>query len=466
MIAHTRAIESRSPTDALPLFLTQNRSPYVSTPRTQEQTRRRGVLAAAVGTIVEYYDLTVYAYLAVVVSPLFFPGDDPTASLLASLAVFASAYLMRPVGGIFFGRLGDRHGRKRALLFSVILMGAGSALMAFLPTYDNAGVLAPILLVIARLVQGFSAGGELGGALTYVYETVGEKRRGLGASFVALGSNSGFALAAIVVATTSALTTDVQMTSWGWRIPFLLGVPLVLFCLWTRSRIEDSPEFEQAAAQNKLAKAPLADLLRTHPKQVLQVFGLGVAQNATGYMVLTYIGIHLVREGGYSQTAVTWTAALVIVLVALSMPLAGLLVDKFGSIRVLIAGLLSSALLSYPAMLMMDGRGLFVAAIAFVFFAIGAPLIQTATAPLFPSLFDGRVRLTGVALGFNIATIATGGTAAYIATWLVDRTGNAVSPAYFVVGACIVGLFTVATIRRQTYAGSRADAKATVPAKI
>ncbi|MBY4273562.1 MFS transporter [Rhodococcus fascians] len=429
----------------------------VATSRTLEQTRRRGVIAAAVGTIVEYYDLTVYAYLAVVVSPLFFPGDDPTASLLKSLAVFASAYLMRPIGGIFFGRLGDRHGRKRALLISVLLMGVGSALMAFLPTYESAGVLAPILLVIARLVQGFSAGGELGGALTYVYETVGEKRKGLGASFVALGSNSGFALAAIAVATTSAFTSDAQMTNWGWRIPFLLGVPLVLFCLWTRSRIEDTPEFERAANDNKLAKAPLGDLLRTHPKQVLQVFGLGVAQNATGYMVLTYIGIHLVREGGYSQTAVTWTAALVIVLVALSMPIAGLFVDKFGSIRVLITGLLASAILAYPAMVMMGDHGLFVAAIAFAFFAFGTPLIQTATAPLFPSLFDARVRLTGVALGFNVATIATGGTAAYIATWLIDRTGNSVSPAYFVVGSCIVGLVTVATIRTKTYSGSRAE---------
>ena len=432
----------------------------MATIRTPEQTRRRGVLAATVGTIVEYYDLTVYAYLAVVVSPLFFPGDDPTASLLASLAVFASAYLMRPIGGIFFGRLGDRHGRKRALLFSVLLMGVGSALMAFLPTYENAGVLAPILLVIARLVQGFSAGGELGGALIYVYETVGEKRKGLGASFVALGSNSGFALAAIAVAITSTLTTDAQMTSWGWRIPFLLGIPLVLFCLWTRTRIEDTPQFVHAAAENEVAKAPLTELLRTHPKQVLQVFGLGVAQNATGYMVLTYIGIHLVREGGFSQSSVTWTAAGVIVLVAASMPLAGLLVDRFGSVRVLASGLLASALLAYPAMSMMSGHGLFVAAIAFMFFAVGTPLIQTATAPLFPSLFDSRVRLTGVALGFNIATIATGGTAAYIATWLIDRTGSSVSPAYFVIGSAVIGMITLATIRQKTYGGLRTGSRA------
>ncbi|MFT4398278.1 MFS transporter [Gordonia lacunae] len=433
---------------------------------TQDQRSRRAVIAAGVGTVVEYYDLTVYAYLAVVVSPLFFPSDDPTASLLSSLAVFASAYLMRPIGGIFFGRLGDRFGRKRALLVSVILMGVGTTLMALLPTYAAVGVLAPILLVIARLLQGFSAGGELGGALTYVYEVVGPKRRGLGGSIVALGSNSGFALAAIVVATTSALTSEAQMDSWGWRIPFVAGLPLLVLCLWLRTRIEDSPEFTKTAERRELPKAPLRELLRSQPVQVLQVLGLGIAQNATGYMVLTYIGIHLVREGGYSQTAVTWTAAGVIVFVASCMPIAGLLVDRFGSRPVLIAGLLTAATLAYPAMALMTGHGLAVAALAFAVFALCTPLIQVATAPLFPSLFDTKVRLTGVALGFNLSTVLAGGTAAYIATWLIDRTGNSLAPAYFLIGASAIGLLTLMTIRRKVRGlGDITDDAMTAPAR-
>lgn len=435
----------------------------------QDRRSRRAVVAAGIGTVVEYYDLTVYAYLAVVVSPLFFPSDDPTASLLSSLAVFASAYLMRPIGGIFFGRLGDRFGRKRALLVSVILMGVGTTLMALLPTYAAVGVFAPILLVIARLLQGFSAGGELGGALTYVYEIVGPKRRGLGGSIVALGSNSGFALAAIVVATTSALTSEAQMDSWGWRIPFVAGLPLLVLCLWLRTRIEDSPEFTKTAERRELPKAPLRELLRSQPAQVLQVLGLGIAQNATGYMVLTYIGIHLVREGGYSQTAVTWTAAGVIVFIASCMPLAGILVDRFGSRPVLIAGLLTAATLAYPAMALMTGHGLAVAAIAFAVFALCTPLIQVATAPLFPSLFDTKVRLTGVALGFNLSTVLAGGTAAYIATWLIDRTGNSLSPAYFLIGSSAIGLLTLLTIRRKRRglgeAGDAADDTPAVPAR-
>ncbi|MCF7553473.1 MFS transporter [Pseudonocardia sp. WMMC193] len=413
--------------------------------RTDAKTRRRGVLAAAVGTVVEYYDLTVYAYLAVVVSPLFFPGDDPTAALLASLAVFASAYFMRPIGGIVLGRIGDRHGRKRALLLSVLLMGVGTLLMAFLPTYAMAGLLAPVLLVLARLVQGFSAGGELGGALTYVYETVGRERKGLGASFVAVGCNGGFALAAIAVGATAGLTTPEQMSAWGWRIPFLLGLPLLLFCLWTRTRIADTEEF---AEQAEVARTPFRTVLRHHPKPLLQVFGLGLAQNAGGYMVLTYIGIHLVRQGGYGQAAVAWTTAGVITVVALLMPVAGLLVDRFGSRRIVLAGLLLTAGAAYPALALMSGHGLAVAAVAYLLFALGTPLIQVGTAPLFPALFPTPVRLTGVALAFNLATVAAGGTAAYIATWLISATGNALSPAWFLVGACVLGLVALATVSR------------------
>lgn len=401
--------------------------------------RRKGVFAASVGTIVEYYDLTVYAYLAVVLGPLFFPGEDPTASLLASLAVFASAYLVRPIGGIVLGRMGDRHGRKRALFVSVVLMGVGSLMMALLPTYETVGIVAPILLVLARLMQGFSAGGELGGALTFVYESAREGRKGFASSFVTLGSSGGFALAAVSVGTVTALTTDEQMSSWGWRVPFILGVPLLIFCLWLRARIDDTTEFEKTAHENKIVKAPLSYTLRNHPGRVAQVFGFAVAQSATGYMVMTYMAIYLVREGGYEASTVAWLTALVIVVGACINPLIGLLVDRVGSPRVIGVGLLWCAVTAYPAMTLMVGHGLLVAGVAFFIFSLGAPLIQTGNAPLLPSLFKPEIRLTGVAFGFNIATCVAGGTAAYISTWLIDVTGNSQSPAFFIITACIIG---------------------------
>ncbi|GCE44547.1 L-Proline/Glycine betaine transporter ProP [Rhodococcus wratislaviensis] len=434
-------------------------TPELSSTKSDALRRRRGVLAASVGTIVEYYDFTLYAYLAIVVSPLFFPGDDPTASLLASLAVFASAYLMRPIGGLFFGWLGDRGGRRRALLVSVLLMGIGSILMAFLPTYESVGVAAPILLVLARLAQGFSAGGEVGGALTYVYETVGPQKKGLGGSWVAFGTYSGFALAAVAVGAVSALTTPDQMDTWGWRLPFLLAVPLLLFCLWIRTRIEESSQFEELAEKNNVAKAPVRELLRDHCRPLFQVFGVGIALNAAGYMALTYIGIHLVREGGYDRTSVAWTTAFVVSLIAIALPAAGALVDKWGSTRVGVIGMIYSTVLAYPAMLFMEGNGLLVAGIAFFVLAMGVPLVQASAAPLFPALLASRVRLSGVALGFNLATILAGGTAAYVATWLIDVTGDSLSPAYFLIGASIIGLATMATLRGAGYEGVQTHSK-------
>ncbi|MDH6292849.1 MFS transporter [Rhodococcus opacus] len=414
-----------------------------------DKVRRRGVLAAAVGTVVEYYDLMVYAYLAVVISPVFFPGYDTTAALLATLAVMASAYFVRPIGGIFLGRLGDRYGRKRALMVSVGMMGLGTMLMAVLPTYETIGVLAPILLVVVRLVQGFSAGGEYGGALTFVYETVGRHRKGLATAFVVMGTNGGCALAAVVVGVVSGVTTEAQMSSWGWRIPFVVGLPLLLFCLWTRTRIEDTEQFTQAVHRNEVTKSPLLLVLRTHRRAVLQVFGIGLAANAAGYMVLTYIGIHLVRQNGYPQAAVSWTIALFIAIVALLTPVAGLLVDRFGSLRVILAGLLLTAGAAYPALAAMAGHGLAVAGVAFLAFSLGTPLIQVGNAPLMTSLFATSVRQTGVSLAFNLSNVAAGGTAAYISTWLINTTGDPLSPSYFLIGTCLIALVSLATIRRR-----------------
>ncbi|MDV7352812.1 hypothetical protein R4282_07305 [Rhodococcus oxybenzonivorans] len=208
------------------------------------------------------------------------------------------------------------------------------------------------------------------------------------------------------------------------------------------------------AEQNNIAQAPVRELVRDHRLPLFQVFGVGIALNAAGYMTLTYIGIHLVREGGYNRTSVAWTTALVVSLIAVVLPAAGALVDKWGSTRVGVVGMIYSAVLVYPAMLFMEGNGLLVAGIAFFVLAMGVPLVQASAAPLFPALLDSRVRLTGVALGFNLSTILAGGTAAYIATWLIDVTGDSLSPAYFLITASIIGLATMATLRGSGYGGA------------
>lgn len=427
----------------------------VSYPTTiEKRSQIRGLIAASTGTIVEYYDFTIYAYLAVVVAPLFFPGDDPTASLLASLAVFASAYLMRPIGGIFFGKVGDRSGRKRVLLLSVLLMGAASLLMALLPTYDTAGVLAPVLLVAARLAQGFSAGGELGSAMTYAYEIAGPKRKGLAMSFVFLGTFGGFALAAICVGVVSNILSPSEMTSWGWRVPFLLGIPLLILSLWARAKIDDSPVHVESVRDGAVPKSPLVELLKTQYGSVLRSIGFAVPSSACMYMVLTYLGIHLVRENHLGTTEVAAISAGIITLVTILMPVYGLIVDRFGAIKCNALSVVACIFLIFPVLHFTATGSRTVAVGSFLVFALANALVTVSAATVMPTLFGPSTRVTGIALGNNLSTVLTGGTVAYVSTWLIRETGSPVSPGLFIAVACMFGLVALFSLKRAKYAHS------------
>src|SRR5690606_7638283 len=295
----------------------------VAVPTFSPRLTRRAALAGGVGTLIEYYDFSVYGFLAVTIAPLFFPNSDSTASMLAALAVFASGYIVRPLGGVFFGWLGDRYGRRAPLVATIVGMGVCSGLIGVLPTYESVGVLAPVLLVLLRLVSGFCAGGEVGGAATYIAESTPPHRRGFFGSFTPFGSTFGFAVAAMVVAVfTSAVGSD-GMTEWWWRMPFLLCLPLALLCLWARARLEDTPEFTKTKKEGRQAKWPLIQVLRDHPVAVLRVIGVAVATNGTGYIGLTYMNIYLIDDLGFPADQVSWLSAGVIALACLTMPLVG-----------------------------------------------------------------------------------------------------------------------------------------------
>ncbi|HET9892996.1 MAG TPA: MFS transporter, partial [Mycobacterium sp.] len=247
--------------------LSDNSSPpeeqAVSKPSTTVSPRR-AVVAGALGNVMEYYDFAVYGVLAVTLAPLFFPSHQPGVSVLSTLAVFGIAFVMRPIGGWYFGRLGDRNGRRRALVITVVGMGLASGTVGVLPTHNTAGTLAPVLLVLARLVQGFAAGGEAAGSTTYIGESVPPGKRGLFLSLSAMTITGSFAPAAAVVGLTAASTTHAQMASWGWRIPFLISLPLTVFCLWARLRLAETGEFEAMVDQREVVRSPLLRTLKEH----------------------------------------------------------------------------------------------------------------------------------------------------------------------------------------------------------
>lgn len=409
---------------------------------------RRAAIAGGVGTLIEYYDFAVYGFLAVTIAPLFFPSDNSAVSILSTLAVFGVAYVARPLGGIFFGRLGDRRGRRHSLVITVVSMGIACGILGLLPTHSAVGVLAPILLVLVRLAQGFSAGGEVGGAATYIAESAPPKRRGFFGSFTPVGSTLGFAVAAAVVGLVALITTDEQMESWGWRIPFLLALPLAWVCLRVRMKLEDTPEFEEMAEKKQVTKSPLMDVIRNNPWSVLRVVGVAIAMNGSGYIGLTYFSVYLINDLGFSKDAVYWCSAIAIALACATFPLSGMATDRWGRKPVLIAGYLAYVVIALPAFMIMGAtESIVVIGIVYFLYMMLNGVVQVPAFPLFTELFPRTVRYTGVALGFNIGTIAAGGTAPYVAAQLVESTGNAMSPAYWVMGVCAIGLLTVATIR-------------------
>lgn len=419
-------------------------------PSAPAQRPRRAALAAAAGTAVEYYEFGVYGYLAVVIGPLFFPNDNPTASLLATLAVFGSAFLMRPLGGIVLGRLGDRIGRKPVLIATVVGMGTATAAVGLLPTADSIGVLAPLALLLIRLAQGFFAGGEVTGSATYLSESAPAGRRGFFGAFTPVGVAVGGGTAALVAGVTSTVLSDEQLREWGWRIPFLLALPLIAITLIARSKLEDSHAYVEQSEHTTPPKSPLREVLTQHTGAVVKVILLAIGSN-TGYWVgLIFMNIYLTTHLGYPKSSTFWIMGAISLFVATLMPLFGGLSDRIGRKKVITAGFLGYAVLVLPAMIVMDQGSFALAVAAMVVLALPMPIVQAVTYPTYAEQFPTRVRYTGLSFAFNIGTIVGGGLTPYLATYLIGRTGNLLAPGFLLMGAAVMALITLHFVRESS----------------
>jgi MHS family proline/betaine transporter-like MFS transporter len=404
------------------------------------QTLRRAIGASAIGNATEWFDYGVYAYAAVYIGKTFFPSTDPAASTLGSLLVFAVSFLIRPLGALVWGPLGDRLGRQRVLATTILLMAGATFCVGLLPGYATIGILAPIGLVVLRMIQGFSTGGEYGGAATFMAEYAPDRRRGLFGSFLESGTLSGFTLGALLVLVTEKIVGPAAMADWGWRLPFLIAAPLGLVGLYLRSRLDETPvfrELEEDGDTEHETGTQFRDLLH-YWRPLLLLMGLVVTLNVANYTLLAYMPTYLEAEIGLSSSS----ALILIIIGQLVMmalvPFAGSLSDRVGRKTmwwVSITGLLVLAIPLYKLM----AQGFAQAVLAFTILGLlYVPQLSTISA-MFPAMFPTHVRFAGLAIAYNVSTSLFGGTAPAVNQYLINLTGDRLVPAYYLMAACVVG---------------------------
>ena len=436
------------PSSSLPPSLPEARmaQAHVIDPPTA-QTRRKVVMASFIGNFVEWFDYAAYGYLAAIIATVFFPETDKTTALLATFAVFAISFLVRPLGGVVWGHIGDKVGRKQALSLSILIMSGATFCIALLPSYGAVGVFAPILLLLVRVVQGFSASGEYAGASAFLVEYAPPKRRGLYASVVPASTASGLLLGSLIAALLTGVLSDGQMHDWGWRLPFLLAAPMGLIGRYIRLKLEDTPVFRALEKDDDVAAAPVLETIKKNRRPLIIALGAAVLNAVAFYVLLSYMPTYLSEELGFgaSESFLATTIALATYIGFIFFT--GMASDRFGRKKMLITASVLFIVLTVPAFALLDGASFLLVVIIQV--VLGAVLtLNDGTLPSFLSeLFPTRVRYTGFALSFNLANAIFGGTAPFVATLLIAWTGNDIAPAWYVVAAAVVSLCAVLASR-------------------
>lgn len=408
---------------------------------------RRALSASAIGNATEWFDYGIYAFGVAYISAAFFPGDLQEATLLA-LGTFAVSFLVRPLGGLFWGPLGDRLGRKTILAITIFMMTGATVAIGLIPSYESIGIAAPLLLVLMRMIQGFSTGGEYGGAATFMAEYAPDEKRGLFGSFLEFGTLGGFSLGALLMLGCSLLLGDTAMHEWGWRVPFILAAPLGLIGVYLRSRMQDTPvfcELETTKTPRKSMRGELRELL-PYRKQLLSLAGLVVALNVVNYTLLSFMPTYFSTRIGLSANASLLVPVLGMLFMMLLVPFAGALSDKIGRKPLWWFSLVGIFLSAIPIYHLMS-EGISGAVMGFMLLGfLYVPQLATISA-MFPAMFPTHVRFAGFAIAYNVSTSLFGGTAPAANEFLLETTGNVLVPAYLMMGACVTGAISLLFVR-------------------
>ncbi|MEU7488811.1 MFS transporter [Streptomyces sp. NPDC042319] len=407
---------------------------------------RRSVVAGAIGVFVHWFDWAAYAYLAGTVATVFFPAEDSTTGLLAVFGVFAVSFGIRPIGAMVFGPLGDKIGRKRTLSLVIFMMSGATLTIGLLPGYASIGIAAPILLVALRLVQGFAAGGEFGSAASFLAESAPRRRRGFGVSWLEVGSLLGFLAGSFVFLLLSTGLDDGQLTSWGWRIPFLVSAPLGVIGVIIRNKIEDTPEYRALEANDAVPSSPVRELFRSHKRQLLQAAGLMTAMHVPFYMVLTYLVTYETDHLGHSADSAALLSTVISLLGLVLVPVFGHLSDRVGRKPVFVGATVALLVVSTPAFLLMRAGPAGTWAAGLLLGVILAAILGT-YAVWSAETFPTRTRQSGLSIAYNLTAALFAGTVPYVMTVLISATGSTLVPGPYLMVFAVGGLIAALSLK-------------------
>jgi metabolite-proton symporter len=403
--------------------------------------RTKAAVASTVGTTIEWYDFFLYGTAAALVFPaVFFPGESRLAGTLASFATYFVGFAARPVGAAIFGHYGDRIGRKAALIMTLSLMGVATFLMGLLPGYDTIGVLAPILLVVLRIVQGIGVGGEWGGSVLMSMEWGSRRRRGFMASLPQLGVPIGLLLSTLAVRLVSAATGADSFDAWGWRIPFLISIVLVGIGLYVRIAVLETPHFARLRELRTVVKKPVLEVLKTQPRAVITSALIRMAEQAPFYLFITFVLAYGTEELGLERDNLLNDTLVAAALGLISVPFFGFLSDRLGRRRVYGTGIVLTALFAFPYYGLLNSKESGLVLLAIVLSLLVHDIMYGPQAALIAETFGTGVRYSGAGLGYQLASIIAGGPAPLIATAILASTGSSTWISLYIVGCAVVSM--------------------------
>jgi MHS family proline/betaine transporter-like MFS transporter len=403
----------------------------------------RAILASSVGNVVEWIDWAIYGLAAPFIAAQLFPKGNPVVALLQAYGVFAIGFVTRPLGAVIIGPYGDKYGRNRALVISILLMGGATGLIGMIPTYDSIGILAPLLVIVLRCIQGFALGGEWGSASAFIYELAPRNRRSFITSFRPCGTGMGYFIGTGFIALITMIMPPEVLKSWGWRIPFYLAFLTALLGLYLRLKVIESPEFEEAKAKNETSNNPLGDTVKFNKRGMAVVFGIAMIWNSVYLVIYTYLPVHLSKFAGMTYSAALRMCTIALLLYTVMVPIFGWVADNCSKKLLLTISTIGFTVFTYPAFMLIGTGNYWAILFVFLAFSVLMGIYGGAAQMVFAEQFPTGTRNTAMSLAYTVNVTLLGGTAPLTVTWLVSALKDPMAAAYYTIACSLVAVFAV-----------------------